>query len=111
MGFKVFDSHAGDLCGRSNINGACVLLELSSLNCLIQYFQSIHNDLFEIKGVNIHKVQLLQGTVIQNDNFNVSCAVAVYSICYSIMKSCGYWNSNTLSNIIDGGKQLSKNLI
>ena len=40
----------------------------------------------------------------------LSCTVAVYSLCYSIMKSCGYWNSNTLSSIIDGGKQLSKNL-
>lgn len=26
------------------------------------------------------------------------------------MKSCGYWNSNTLNNIIDGGKQLCERL-
>ena len=115
IGFRVFDSHARDLYGRSNINGTCVLLELSSLNNLIQYFQSIHNnDVFEFKGVKIHKVQ---GNVRDNENFlhegsyfNLSCTVALYSICYSIMKSCGYWNSSTISSIIVGGKQLSKNL-
>ena len=26
------------------------------------------------------------------------------------MKSCGYWTLSTLSNVIDGGKQLYKNL-
>ena len=116
MGFKVFDSHARDSYGRSNINGTCVLLELPSLNSLIYYFQSIHNNvIFEIKGA---KIQNVQGASIQTanylirecTNFNLSCTVAIYSICYSIMKSCGYWNSNTLSNIVDGGKQLCKNL-
>lgn len=61
MGFKVFDSHARDLYGRSNINGTCVLLELPSLNCLIYYFQSIHNiDIFEIKEVKIENVQAMR---------------------------------------------------
>lgn len=41
--------------------------------------------------------------------FNVSCAVAVYSPCYSVIKSCSYWNSNTLSNVIQYGKGLYEN--
>jgi len=116
MGFKVFDSHARDLYGRSNINGTCILLEFSSLDTLIHYFQSIHNynDLFEVKGVTIDKVQSNVGSSGNNSlectNFKLSCTVAIYSICYSLMKSCGYWTPSTLSNVIDGGKQLYKDL-
>ena len=95
MGFKVFDSHARDLFGRNNINGTCTLLQLSSLNNLIHYFQSVHNnDIFEVKGVTIHKVQSNIDTNGNNaldcTNFNLSCTVAVYSICYSTMKSCSH---------------------
>ena len=40
----------------------------------------------------------------------MSCAVAIYSLCYSGMKSHNYWNSNTLSNVIQYGKRLYENL-
>jgi len=90
-----FNSHARDLYGRSNINGTCVLLELPSLNSLICYFQSIHVniDIFEIKGVKIQKVQAATTQTAEClipacANFEISCTVAVYSICYSIVKSC-----------------------
>jgi len=73
-----FNSHARDLYGRSNINGTCVLLELPSLNSLICYFQSIH--------VNI--TQTAECLIPACANFEISCTVAVYSICYSIVKSC-----------------------
>ena len=57
ISFKVFDSHARDLSGRSHAQGTCVLLELASINNLIQYFQSIHNDdIFEIKGIEIKSI-------------------------------------------------------
>ena len=39
----------------------------------------------------------------------MSCAVAVYSFCYSVIKSCSYWNSNTLSDVIQYGKRLYEN--
>ena len=71
-----------------------VLLEVSSLNSLVHYFQSIHNnDIFELKGVNINKVQnstLFQSHACETRKFNVSCAMAVYSLCYSVIKSCSY---------------------
>jgi len=43
-------------------------------------------------------------------NFNLSCAVAIYSLCYSLLKSCSYWNSNTLAEIVYNGKRLCDNL-
>ena len=40
-------------------------------------------------------------------NFNLSCAVALHSLCYSIMKSCNYWNYNSsLPTIVDKGKKM-----
>ena len=113
VGLNIFDSHARDIYGRSHPQGTCVLLEVSSLNSLVHYFQSIHNnDIFELKGVNINKVQnstLFQSHACETRKFNVSCAVAVYSLCYSVIKSCSYWNSNTLSDVIQYGKRLYEN--
>lgn len=60
MRFKIFDSHARDLYGRSHPQGTCVLLDVSSVNSLVHYFQStcIHNkDIFEVKGVQTNAVQ------------------------------------------------------
>jgi len=59
--FKVFDSHARDLCGNSFSQGTCVLLELSSLNYLVHHFQSMHyNALFELKEVQIKMMILFK---------------------------------------------------
>ena len=41
IGFKIFDSHARDLHCRGHPQGTCVLLEVSSLNNLTQYFVGI----------------------------------------------------------------------
>ena len=43
-------------------------------------------------------------------SFNLSCAVAICSLCYSIIKSYSYWNSNTTATIVDNGKRLCDNL-
>ena len=34
-------------------------------------------------------------------------AIVLYSICYSIISPCSYWNSNTLHAIIENGSQLN----
>ena len=34
-----------------------VLLEVPSLDSLVHYFQSIHNDIFEVRGVQIENIQ------------------------------------------------------
>ena len=104
LGLKIFDSHARDIYGRSHPQGTCVLPEVSSLNSLVHYFQSIRkDDMFELKVVKINKVQnstLFQSHACETRKFNVSCAVAIYSLCYSVMKSCSYWNSNTPSSLM-----------
>ena len=57
IGFKIFDSHARDLCGRSHPEGTCVLLEVSSVHSLIHYLQSTYgNGIFVLKGVKIESV-------------------------------------------------------
>ena len=57
MGFKIFDSQARDLYGRGQPQGTCILLEVLSLESLVHYFQSIHNDIFEVRGVQIENIQ------------------------------------------------------
>ena len=88
MGFKIFDSHVRDLYGRGQPQGTCVLLKVPSLDSLVHYFQSIHNDIFEVRGVQIENIQnrmVSQNSLNETINFNLSCAVALYSLCYSIM--------------------------
>ena len=84
----------------------CVLLEVPSLDSLVHYFQSIHNDIFEVRGVQIENIQnrmVSQNSLNETINFNLSCAVALYSLCYSIMKSCNYYTS--LPTIVDRGQK------
>ena len=85
MGFKIFDSHARDLSGKGQPQGTCVLLEVPSLDSLVHYFQSTHNNdiFFEVKGVQIENVQnrmVSQNSLNETINFNLSCAVALYSL-------------------------------
>ena len=115
VGFKIFDSHARDVYGRAHPQGTCVLLEALSLDSLVCHFQSLHdNNMFEVKGVHINAVEngivLPQDYAHETENFNLSCVIAIYSLCYSIMKSCSYWNSNTLATIVDNSKRVCANL-
>ena len=109
MGFKIFDSHVRDLYGRGQRQGTCILLEVLSLDSLVHYFQSIHNDIFEVRGVQIENIQnrmVSQNSLNETMNFNLSCAVALHSLCYPIIKSCNYWNYNSsLTTIVDKGKK------
>ena len=70
--------------------------------------------MFELKGVHVNTIQnsivLPQDHAHETVNFNLSCVVAIYSLCYSIMKSCSYWNSNTLTTIVDNSKRVLDNL-
>ena len=54
--FKIFDSHARDLFGMPHPQGTCVLLEVNTLNELVNYFQMVYQSpdvIYEIKGVHI----------------------------------------------------------
>ena len=56
---------------------------------------------------NIQNRMVSQTSLNETINFNLSCAVALYSLCYSMMKSCNYWNYNSsLPTIVDKGKKM-----
>ena len=111
MGFKIFESHVSDLYVRGQPQGTCVLLKVLSLDSLVHYFQSIHNNnIFEERGAQIENIQnrlVSQNRLNEIINFNLSCAVALYSLYYSIKKSCNYWNYiSSLPTIVDKGKKM-----
>ena len=88
IGFKIFDSHARDVYGRADPQGTCVLLEALSLDSLVCYFQSLYNsDMFEAKGVyTLMQFQIawyLLRTMHMRLNFNLSCVIAIYPLCYN----------------------------
>ena len=56
--FKISDSHGSDSYGMPHPQGICVLLEVKTLNELINHFQCLYqnpNVLFELKGVHINE--------------------------------------------------------
>ena len=57
VGIIGVDSHARDMYGNSHSQGTCVLLEVSSMHKLVQYFESLctcrNDDIYELKGVRI----------------------------------------------------------
>ena len=118
--FKVFDSHARDIYGKSHRQGTCVLLDIPSKDNLIQYFQSLYgiHQMYELKGLQITKYDITTSNNVKDILKNTSLdqhkclknncfAVAFYSICYSIISSCSYWNSKTLDAIIQNGSELN----
>ena len=70
--------------------------------------------MFDVKGVHFNAVPnsivLPQDFAYKTVNFNLSCFVAIHSLCYSIMKSRSYWNSKTLVTIVDNSKRGCDNL-
>ena len=132
--YKIFDSHARDIYGRSHLQGTCVLLETATIDHVVLHFQSLYSDnsQFELKGVNIYEVPV-QLTSLQNLNNNVRndelldntlqksecagvlclcrqcCAVSLHSICYSVIKPCNYWDSNTVAAVVYFGTTLYNN--
>ena len=93
----------------------CTLGILNYYYYYYYYFQSQYkNDLFEVKGVHFNAVPnsivLPQDFAHETVNFNLSGVVAIYSLCFSIMKSCSYSNSNTLATIVDNSKRVHDNV-
>ena len=102
--------------------GTCVL-EVYSINNLLQYFQNWYkcNVLFEVKGVEIAVAQFTENTIlhtnisqsaltcdnqafIDNLNSSIQCyAICFYSICFSVIKPCSYWNDLELNAIAEHG--------
>ena len=127
-GYKVFDSHSRDLVGMAHPYGTCTLIEIDSLVNLVQYFQNLYSNTsntYEIKGINIIEVQsnsennnavyVENGDLGCNDQLveinRCSCkeccatCISFYAICFSTLKSCSYWTTETVDSIIENGKE------
>ena len=104
--------------------GTCTLIEIDSLMNLVQYFQNLYThtcNTYEIRGVNIIAMQSdsknNNGVHVENGDLSCKdqffdiylcsckecCAVSFYSICFSTLKSCNYWTSETVDSIIENG--------
>ena len=120
---KIFNSHSKDLSGMTHPLSTCTLIEIDSLDNLVQYFQNFHaqtnNTTYEVKGLTIHEMQIdnenytagcsTDCRTIENEQdilflFKECCAISFYFICFSIIKSCIYWNSDTVESIVENGK-------
>ena len=113
--YKIFDSHARDEYGRSHPSGTCVLLEVPSIQSLVQYFQTVHSlsDNYELRGVQISTYEITAVNSLRekhNCSCKQCCAVGLYAMCYSVAKSCSYWNSRTLCCIADQGNKFFCNM-
>ena len=120
-----------EIHGMPHPQGTCELLEVNTLNELINYFQGLYqnpNVLFELKGVHINEKQCdmtdifdqqlsaipvkpnhADGKITTNHiPLLCCCATSFYSICFSIIKYCGYWNSQTLDRITDHANKFYK---
>ena len=111
--------------------GTCVLLKVNALNELINYFQGPYqnpNVLFELTGVHINEKQCdmtdisdqqLSAVPLKANHADAEittihipllccCAISFYSICFSIIKYCGYWNSQTQDRTLTMQTSLTK---
>ena len=72
--YKIFDSHARDECGRSHPLDRCVLLEVPSIQSLVQNFQAIHSlaNNFELRGVQISSYEITTVNSVREER-NCSC--------------------------------------
>ena len=122
--YKVFDSHGKDLLGMAHPLGTCTLIEIDSLNNLVQYFCAFFaetiNTTYELKGVSVCEMQIdgLNSTagsreITYSDSVNMEvnlcsckecCAISFYAICFSTLLSSVYWNCDTVESIIENGK-------
>ena len=81
--YKIFDSYARDGYGGSHPLGTCVLLEVPSIQSLVQYSQAIHSlaDKFELRGVQISKYEITTANSVREEpNWSCKqcCAVVSY---------------------------------
>ena len=123
---KVFDSHGRDSFGMAHPQGNCVLIEIVSVANLVEYFETfyaqLHHNAFEMRGVEISLAEderrecCFEGHIIeQRSETNICsckqcCAISFYSICFSVIKPCIYWDSDTLVAIIENGNTFYRSL-
>ena len=72
--YKIFDSRARDESCRGHLLGTCVLLEVPSIQSLLQYFRAILSiaDNFELKGMQISTCEITTANSVTSER-NCSC--------------------------------------
>jgi len=136
---KVFDSHSRDSKGMFDPRGTCVLIEIASLEKLVEYFQTLYvgiiNVVYELRGVKIStdatgsvglttpEISPPVNNLDRNDLISDSssdtlicsctqcCFICFYAICFSILKEIRYWNENTLEAITEKSNHLHENMM
>ena len=136
--FKVFDSHSRNSEGMFDPCGTCVLVEIASVDKLVEYFENLFvgmiDAVYELKGVqistdvaasvgpttlkisppvnteNLNRNELISDSSLESDMLLCSCTRCCF-ICFSILKEIHYWNENTLDAIIENSNQLHENMM
>ena len=109
---KVFDSHSRDSEGMFDPCGTCVLLEIASLDKLVEYFQNLYVEiidaLYELRGVqistdfteslslttpeisfavnfqNLNRNELVSDSSLENDSLFCSCTRCCFTCFYAV---------------------------
>ena len=104
--------------------GTCTVIEIDSLEEVIEYFRIFRaqsaNTHYEIRGVSVNELHVDSGSSRTDCGVQCTCddnikrqpsvcpceecyAISLYSICFSVIKSCKYWNAQTIASIIENG--------
>ena len=138
--FKVFDSHGRYSEGMFDPCGTCVVLEITSLDKLVEYFENLYAGIidafYEMRSVqistdvimtgsvvlmtpeaspsvnieNLHRNELISDSSLESDTLFWSCKRCC-CICFSILKELRYWNEATLDAMIENSSQLHENMM
>ena len=110
--FKVFDSHSRNSEGSFDPCGTCVLLEIASLDKLVDYFENLYvgivDAVYEIRGIqistdvtgsvrltipegsppvnieNLHRNELISDSLLESDTLFCSCTRCCFICFYAI---------------------------
>ena len=110
--FKIFDSHSRDSEGMFDPCGTCVLVEIASLDKLVDYFENLYvgiiDAMYEIRGVqvstdvtgsfgltipegcppanteNLHRNELISDSSLESDTLFCSCTRCCFICFYAI---------------------------
>ena len=116
--FNLFDSHARDSSGMSNPHGTCILIQINSVNDLVEYLRHMYapDILFELKGVKITIGAVRSSIMSEKDTTSTenifhcgqyNIVLCYYALCFSAIMKCTYWNTEKLNAISEFSRSLS----
>ena len=95
-----------------------MLLDVDNINNMVQYFMILYKQrtLFEVRGVKINATLCQQFCSYSSKSSSTTpshistfvstndqqCRMWLYALCFSTIKACSYWNTETLAAIVEG---------